>query len=77
MTDQLELRLNWKTLKVDNCPHTALRHDGIHLGEIPSVTCYHPYKPHCGGSFDGKNFNRNGVILHEGKTYSLDNLKDW
>lgn len=81
MTSQLELNLKWNILRVDQCRHPSLRHDGVMFegepDEISLVTCYHPHHVHCGGTFDARRFNRSGVVLYEGKLYSLDRLRNW
>lgn len=81
MTDQLELSLEWRLLDVENCPHKVLVVNGVQEdgegGSFPLVTCYHPSKPYCGGTFDARKFNRNGVVVYDGLRYSLDFLNEW
>ena len=78
----LELCLDYKVMKPEECPHVALRYDGIMFEDspedsFPQVTCFHPNRPHCGGTFDARRFNRNGVVLFEGKVYSVEYLSEW
>ena len=77
---QLELRLDWRTHRVDECPHNTLVYDGVMFADspedaFPQVTCYHPTAPHCGGSFHFRRFLNGEVPFASGVVYVRGSYK--